>query len=71
MNAIVGQTEEYYDLTREEEILEYVKDNKIDKFAAVDDATEMFPSRPDWLIVTNPYEGLTQKIANKLICKLL
>lgn len=72
MSAVIDRTDDLVldGFTREDEILKYVNENNIDKFVAVDDAAMMFPSRPDWLVVTNPYRGLTVGIKNKLIARL-
>lgn len=70
MSRIVGETTTDDSLSREEQILEYVNCTNPEKFVAVDDNAELFPSNPDWLILTNDKIGLDDYSTYRIIRRL-
>jgi hypothetical protein len=56
--------------SREDEVLEFMNEFGIENFAAIDDDADHYPSKPSWLILTDPWNGLDDEIADKLIHKL-
>lgn len=59
---IIGKTPNLLDKTREEEIIEFVKNNRIRKFIAIDDDCrgEHFSNDCKWLFKTNYFKGLNK-----------
>lgn len=67
-SRIIGATGESD--TREKEILEYVEQNPCDRFIAIDDVPELFPSSPEWLVSTNPDVGFNSAALATALSKL-
>jgi hypothetical protein len=69
VSRIVGETPIVDgDFNRELEILEFVKQNRVSKFVAVDDdcRNTLFSSDCSWLFKTNYFCGLDEQARNKL-----
>jgi hypothetical protein len=55
---------------RQKEIYEYAEYHGIKRFIALDDYEEHFPDKPDWLVLTDDRDGLTDAIVGRCIDKL-
>lgn len=54
-------------MPREEQVLLYARDTRPSVYVAVDDDLSLFPSNPDWLVLTDPDQGLDEHTRDRLI----